>query len=308
MSKKILYLSPSSLNLYSICPLLYKHKKDAPKERTSFLNFGSWIHRVNELYLRSDKKRDIFQIAKSTFAEHNIGLDDFLTGKHILEKFLKREYLEHKILGIEIKLEDIMPNGIALKGIADLIVERDRDTIEIIDYKSGWKYYTVANLNYDAQLKIYENIIRAHKDYKKYPNVILTIDPLRYDPISVMQSEVDNESFLDWLEQMYLKITKDKKFKPNFPNSFCKTCQVTNLCPKYKELLKYDFKLRKKMEDRVQHFYELRKIKPIIENDIEFYKSVFKDCITAAKEETVEVGKFILGMNQNKRLFVKRKH
>ncbi|RLA96999.1 MAG: hypothetical protein DRG83_16605, partial [Deltaproteobacteria bacterium] len=68
------------------------------------------------------QKKDIFQIAKSTFTKYNINLDDFLTGKKILENFLKREYLNYKILGFEQKFENILPNGVALKGIIDRII------------------------------------------------------------------------------------------------------------------------------------------------------------------------------------------
>jgi len=305
MNKKgIFYLSNSSLNLYLICPLLYKNKYVIEQE-SSILKFGSWIHKIIELYTKSEQKKDIFQIAKSTFTKYNINLDDFLTGKTILENFLKREYLNYKVLGFEQKFENILPNGVALKGIIDRIIERDKNTIEIIDYKSGFKFYNIIMINKNTQLKIYKNLILNDDRYKKYSNIILTIDPLRYEPISVIQDEIDNNLFLDWIEEIYLKITSDKKFEPNFPNSFCKNCYIKNICPKYKELLKYDFRLRKKDKEKAIHFYELQKIKLIIDKDLEFYKDYFKNLINQQNKNEIKIDKIYLTLKNN-RLFCKK--
>lgn len=296
----IMYISPSSLNLYTTCPMLYHHRDLKIQDKNENLNFGSFIHDVVKAYFEYHQKRDILKIAKSIFTEYNISLDQYLDAQHILKKFLEREYLKYKVLDYEKEFQNILSNGIALRGRVDLIIERDEETIEVIDYKSGWKFYTLSMINKNVQLKIYENLILHDSKYKKYKNIVLTIDPLRYDPKTVMNSDLNNDAFLEWLEEIYLKISKDKLFEPNFPNPFCKNCFITNLCPHYKNLDKYDFKIQGSIKKKIEHFLKLQTIKQIVEKDLDFYKDYFKNEITKNNNKTLTVDKYNMGFDKNK--------
>lgn len=248
------------------------------------MNFGSWIAKVIEIYFSKKRQQDIFKIAKQTFTDYDIDMDAFLSGKTILTNFLNRNYLFNKVVDAEISLQNILPNGIALQGRIDLLIERDEETLEVIDHKSGWAFYNIWNLNKNVQLKIYENLIRSKKEYDKYKNIILTIDPLRYEPLSIEQSELDNETFLDWLEEMYWKISNDKKYEPNCPNAYCRNCYITNLCPQYKDLVKYNYKIKKKLEDKVKHYDDLRNIRAVIDDVLNVYKDDFKNYMSQQKD------------------------
>jgi hypothetical protein len=153
---------------------------------------------------------------------------------------------------------------------------------------------------------MYENLLRSDAKYDKYERVLLTIDPLRYDPISVEQSDIDNESFLEWLSPIYLKMCKDTKFEPNFPNANCKFCHITNLCPKYKELLKYDYKLKKTDKAMVEHLYEMQKIKPITEKALAYYKDYFKQKIDVNENNEIDVAGYQVGMSESRRFYIKK--
>ncbi len=298
----ILYLSPSSLNLYLTCPLLYKNKS-INIQNDSILKFGSWIHKTIELYFESEKQKDIFKISKSIFTQYDIDLDSFLDGQKILQKFIERSYLNFKTLSFEEEFKDILSNGIALKGRIDLIIERDEETIEVIDFKSGWKFYSVVMLNKNMQLKIYKNLICNDKRFKKYKNIILTIDPIRFEPISIVQDDVDNKTFLDWIEEIYLKISNEKEYQPNFPNNLCKNCFITDQCVEYKSLLNNDYKIKKGVEEKLSHYLSLQKIKKVIENDVDFYKKFFEGYIDKnSKTNEIKIGKFCLTL-KNKKLY-----
>ncbi len=299
MNKKIIYLSPSSINLYLTCPLLYKNKKVDIKKDSRFLRYGSWVHKCTEEYVKSDAKKDILKIAKSNFTKYDIDLDDFLDGQKVLKRFINREYLQYKILGSEIKLQDILSNGVALRGIIDLLVERDHETLEVIDYKSGWKFYTLSMINKNMQLKVYKNLVLNQEEYKQYKNIILTIDPLRYEPLSVVHDEVDNETFLDWISEMYTKITKDNDLKPNFPNPFCKGCHITNLCEDYKNYNKFDFKLKMDVNKKLEHYYQLKNLKKVLNQDLDYYKEFFKDYAHKNNTDVVSSNKYELKIKNN---------
>ncbi|MDD5589221.1 MAG: PD-(D/E)XK nuclease family protein [Candidatus Nanoarchaeia archaeon] len=300
----IMYISPSSLNLYTVCPMLYKHKDIKIQDKNDNLNFGSFIHDVVESYFEYQQKRDILKIAKSIFTEYNISLEQYLDAQNVLKRFLERDYLKYKVLDYEKEFQNILSNGVALRGRVDLIVERDNETIEVIDYKSGWKFYTLAMINKNVQLKIYENLILHDKKYKKYKNIVLTIDPLRYEPKTVLNTDLNNDAFLEWIESVYLKILKDRVCSPNFPCSFCKNCYITNLCDGYKHLEKYDFKIKQNPSDKVSHFLKLQSIKQVVEGNLDFYKDYFKNEITKQKVKHIKIDNYLICYENNK-IFVR---
>lgn len=306
MKKQIIYLSPSSINLYLVCPLLYKNKS-LKLNNDKILNYGSWIHKCIEDYLKSDKKKNLLFIAKNTFIKYNIDLDAYLDGQALLKRFLEREYLKYPILDTEQEFSEILSNGVAIKGRIDAIVERDADTIEIIDFKSGWKFYSIVLLNKSIQLKIYKNLVSSKSKYKKYKNILLTIDPLRYDPLSIIQDDMDNNLFLDWMSEMYFKIISDTKCEPNYPNDFCKSCSITNMCEPYKNFINYNFELKKTIDEKARDFFELQKIRKIVDANYEFYKDFFENYIIKnTTKNFIKIGKYDLTL-QNKRVIINKK-
>jgi hypothetical protein len=301
---KILYLSPSSAVLYQTCPLLYKNK-DIKCQSGKLLNFGSWTHDV--INKQSKTGKDILKIAKNTFAEFNIDPEDFLIGKKMLENFMQtRDYLNYKTIDTEVKVEQILSNGIALKGTIDRIVERNKDTIEIIDYKSGFMYFSLAGLQNNLQLRIYECLIRNIEKYKKYENVLLTIDPLRYDTISIQSTHEEYESFLDWIEIIYNKINTDTEFNPLFPNPFCGNCYITNFCQKYKELSKFNFSIKKTIDEKAEHWTELNNMKKMATRHSDNYKEFFKIYMIDNKLEYLKTKSCSIKINSKCQIFIKK--
>ncbi len=107
---------------------------------------------------------------------------------------------DSRILATEYGIKLPIPDAsIKLIGFMDLVIERDPETIEIIDYKSGvWKQ------NYDeclADIQVRTYSWAGHKIFVEdadnkgyhYKNVLLTFDYFRAQPITLALSADDNE-------------------------------------------------------------------------------------------------------------------
>lgn len=114
----------------------------------------------------------------------------------LVEKIIKDDTnnnpLNKKVIDVENDFEIcINDNGeeIPLIGIIDVVTELDKDTIEIIDYKTGTYTQSYNECTKDPQLLIYH--LAARKIFKNYKNIFVTIYYLRKSPMTLSFSEKD---------------------------------------------------------------------------------------------------------------------
>jgi len=92
---------------------------------------------------------------------------------------------------------------ILVRGVIDLVIEEDEDTIEIVDYKTGRSMSYNKAFN-DAQVRIYGKV--ASLLYPKYKNVIVTLWYLRHKPVSVPITSNMNDQTIQSVKNNYNSI------------------------------------------------------------------------------------------------------
>jgi hypothetical protein len=113
------------------------------------------------------------------------------------KKILKNK--EGVIIGTEYAYKiPITGTDVPIVGIMDLVIEEDKDTIHIIDYKSGSWAQNYFECRDDIQVRMYSLAARrefiddvSNKGYK-YKNIILTFDYFTASPITLAFSQEED--------------------------------------------------------------------------------------------------------------------
>ncbi len=202
-------LSVSSANSSDDCQwkffLEYILKFESPTNKKAYL--GSCSHAILEdaaihRKSKSKKKFDINKCINERFSEFATKPDlDFIMDNKDL-KFVTEQVnwvfnspynpLKLKVIETEKKFElevqrpgfDFVKDGeikyLKIRGVIDLIVEIDKDTCEVIDYKTGSRkdfatgeLKEIADFEKDIQLRLYSYAISIL--YPQYKNIIVTI-------------------------------------------------------------------------------------------------------------------------------------
>lgn len=136
----------------------------------------------------------------------NLPLDDFEgcpKPQYEDAVWLTRQVLNHpnleypldpgrKILDVEDVFKMQIPDGdevITVNGIIDVVTELDKDTVEIVDYKTGRYIQSYNDCKKDPQLLIYN--LAAQKKWRNYENFVITIFYLRKKPLHLTFNEKD---------------------------------------------------------------------------------------------------------------------
>lgn len=173
------------------------------------------------------------------------GLDDqelITTGKFMVINKLNTFNPSEKVISLEKffpkRGEKFRINGVPVSGAIDKIVEIDKHTLEIRDYKTNKFAMTSSEALYDIQVSMYDVVARTL--YPEYDTVILTWDYLRsgMSPLRIIKTAEQRATFLEYLKTLYDKIlrTKEKELKPRI-NKFCGWCDYKHTCPAYNEFL-----------------------------------------------------------------------
>lgn len=127
---------------------------------------------------------------------------------------------KYKVLAVEHPFTHDM-GGFNIHGYIDLIVEKDKDTLNVIDYKTGNSTKNVDKAFRDFQMRIYS--IVAKLDFPGYKYVEMTLDYLRKQPITVIFDKEDDDKTIEGLHKVWNRIesSKDPKIMPNFLCNFC---------------------------------------------------------------------------------------
>lgn len=235
-------LSYSSISLYQQCPLLYKLRyvdNLKPKPRAP-LSFGNSLHKALEFMydIKVPPPPSLEKIL--TYYEQNWVKEGYESeeeekgyldyGKEILTEFYNKNIKDFK-LPMAVEGDYIIDIGtIKLRAKIDRI-DRLKDGVEIIDYKSNANPITIDKLIGSQQLAIYQMVIelklgvRVERLTYYQLRTQLPISTERYSDERI--EEVKNE----------ILIVADKIRKEEFAarlNDYC-PCDFPHLCPYFKD-------------------------------------------------------------------------
>lgn len=139
--------------------------------------------------------------------------------------------LNRKIIGAEVEF-DKEYDGFKVRGYMDLVTEVDEETLEVRDYKTGTYTKKTDEAFKDLQMRIYSLI--AKEMFPQYKYVLMTLDYLRKQPVTVIFGPEDDEKTRTFLQDAYKKITES--VNPPRKKSFkCNWCVGYDECGKIRE-------------------------------------------------------------------------
>ncbi|MFH2060499.1 MAG: PD-(D/E)XK nuclease family protein [Pseudomonadota bacterium] len=259
--RKTPHLSASSIGTYVECSLMYKFSKidKIPMEQKSdAMEFGSAIHWTLEQYylekMIGEKLllKDIHSIFEDTWKiraedKTDIGYTkghDFksmlMMGKDLLTVWYnKLPDDNYNILGIEEAFSFYLP-GIELPfiGAMDLIEEDNAGTIIITDFKTSGKAYSIADVDQNQQLTLYQLAIKSmgyvnREILLKFDTLIKTKTP-KFEQYWTTRSELDEHRLIRKAVQVWDGIQKGV-FIPNDTSWKCKNCSYAQACNEWFE-------------------------------------------------------------------------
>ena len=259
---KLEYISFSRLETYTACPQKYffLYESGLREDPHPAAVLGNIIHYALERFIGHNE--DWRKAYDESYKDLN--LNDFSLYKEgiaIIESVIKRGLVRDdvKVLATEKAFEFITSNGVRLKGIIDRIDRISDDTIEIVDYKSGKKIYTDAELEANMQANIYSIAIFDYL-YPDIKNLIITFDFLRFGRLTTIRTREQLDDIKKYLLLMQTKIEKDYSHNANV--SFkCNWCSFRPICDAKK----------KKIERPISNIKDLE-----ISSDIEIVDQIYE--------------------------------
>ncbi len=140
------------------------------------------------------------------------------------------EVFEEKILGTEVAYMMELEGGVVSRGIIDLVVEIDKDTLEIIDYKSGNSTISYNAALKDPQMRIYSMI--AKKIWPNYSTYMTSLYYVRKKKmLTVVFSDKDDEGTLKACQNHWRDIkANEKPYRPGRSFWLCNFCVGYEAC------------------------------------------------------------------------------
>jgi ATP-dependent helicase/DNAse subunit B len=128
-----------------------------------------------------------------------------------------------KIIGIEKRFKEVF-HGVTIKGFMDLVIELDKDTIEVYDWKTGTWALSCADAYKDLQVLMY--YVAAKLLWPQYKNVLVTLDYIQRKPVTVALGDLHVKKAIRKLKALWRLIKANKKPKRHKEpiwvcNSFC---------------------------------------------------------------------------------------
>lgn len=248
-------VSSTYLKMFLQCQqkFYFKYQEKKPQVKSGdALPFGIAVHEALEkAYTRLTEKGkapdesdykyayDVFLDSAIDFGLIDQGLYD--EGRQMLKGRLDGFDPEEKVIGLELKfgfadsdIKVFTSGGTELIGAIDKIVELDKDTVVVIDYKTSRTALTDKQAAVDEQMSLYDLVI--NKLYPQYKNIILVFDYLRLTPVITHRTEKQRAQFEEFIDKVYTKIgdMDDSEIKTRV-NDFCGWCDYKAFCPKFNE-------------------------------------------------------------------------
>jgi len=218
----------------------------------------------------------------------------------VLDKI--KEFEVGKIVDVEDKFEIVTDDGVPIIGAMDKIIELNKDTILIVDYKTSKFFYTPDEMKGDIQLSIYD-IVGSIK-FPQYKRIILCLDYLRGEPLYTYRTYQERKVFSKYLLAVYneMLIFEEKEANPSI-NDMCNWCDFRNDCPAYVEAAKNNKIFKKNLVDcndneLVEEYIDIRSRKRILDNYEKELKTYILKKINA-DEQDLDDGKNVIYVRQN---------
>ncbi len=162
--------------------------------------------------------------------------DDYgLTKKTIEDK--SYDIFNRKIIGAEVPFEEDLGDGLIVRGVIDLVTEIDKDTIEIIDHKSGKSTLSYNQMMKDPQARTYSLV--AHRLWPQYKYVQMTLYYLRKRRVTCIFTEEDDALTLKSLQRAWDNIKGNgNPSRPNRSFWLCNFCIGHDRCGTIREHFK----------------------------------------------------------------------
>lgn len=250
------HLSASSIGTYVECSMLFyfsKVLKLLMEFKSDAMEFGSAIHKTLEYYYQEKMigeillLKDIHEFFETTWKiraedKTDIGYTkghDFksllMLGKDLLTAWYnKLPEDNYTIIGIEEPFSFYLP-GIHLPfiGAMDLIEEDNSGTIIITDFKTSGKAYSIADVDQNQQLTLYQLALKSmgYMDrviLLKFDTLIKTKIP-KFEQYWTTRSELDENRLIRKYVQVWDGIQKGV-FIPNDTSWKCKNCSYKTAC------------------------------------------------------------------------------
>lgn len=253
------HLSPSGINDYLDCGLLYKFGRVLrlkPEIRPDALEFGSITHKVLAEFYRLKMEGEIapledLQLLFEAFWEKAAGENGDMTykkgtdytillqqGKQLLASYYKslpRD--DFRVLAIEEPFQFSLPKvPVPIIGVFDLIEEDESDTIIITDWKTSSKAYSADDVDNNFQLLVYHMAAKAngYRDREillRFDCLIKTKVP-KFEQYYTTRSEIDEMRAAKKIGHVWEGISKGV-FIPNDNQWKCKGCSYKNACDEW---------------------------------------------------------------------------
>jgi len=293
---EIIRTSFSALDTFKQCPLKYKFqvidKIRAPKLKEAV--FGNKIHKALQWFHSKEPVSptldELLNFLKEIW-ESEVFIDDqedmIFFGEAI--KILKNYYnfcqkIKEKpvILNTETRFEVLLENKdkkCLLAGIIDRI-DKNKDGIELIDYKTTKRLPSQQDIDNNLQLSLYcLGLLGRWPQFAEQglENIKLTFHFLKHQEfISTKRTKEQLDSIKEQVWQRLAEIEKSD-FKP-IPSPLCDWCGYKKICPMWKHLYKEQFSIDDEQVKKVVNEYfdlkeqntkntkRLNELKEIIEN------------------------------------------
>jgi len=257
--RKSMHLSASSINDYIECGLLFKFGRidKVPWEsKSDALEFGTAIHLVlgefyqNKMIGNRPSIKEIQESFENCWRKIAEGREDIkyskdndfesmlLKGKELLTVWYdKLPDDDFDVLAIEDAFSFYIPGiPVPLIGAMDLVEEDKSGTIIITDFKTSGKAYSIADVDKNMQLTLYQLAAKAngYSDREillRFDCLIKTKKP-KFEQYWTTRSEIDEKRVIKKIAQAWDGIKKGV-FLPNDGSWKCKNCSYRKVCDEW---------------------------------------------------------------------------
>ena len=230
-----------------------------------------------------------------------VGLGDeavIYDGLNLLILKLDKFEFNHKLITLEKKFE-VEIAGVPVIGAMDKVVEFNKNTLCVIDYKTSKSVLTDVEVETDIQMSMYDAVARVlFPGYSKY---IVCLDYLRFFPKQTERMEEQRYSFVQLLKNNYKFIleTEEKNLAPEL-NKFCPWCEYIDVCPAMQKIRDNvpEHQLFDDEETLADSYDKLRKLGKTAELKMKEIKSVLVEKIKASNLTKLNIENFNVSIRQ----------
>ncbi|OGZ34532.1 MAG: hypothetical protein A2V60_03125 [Candidatus Portnoybacteria bacterium RIFCSPHIGHO2_01_FULL_39_19] len=306
---EIIKTSYSALDTFRQCPLKYKfqvvEKIKAPKSKEAV--FGDKLHKALQFFHKqsplSPTLDELLNYIKEiweseVFGDEQTDMIYFSEAIKILKNYYEN-YLKIKeklvVLDTETRFEVLLENPdnkdqkCLLRGIIDR-VDKIKDGVEVIDYKTAKRFPAQNDVNNSLQLSLYcIGVLNRWPEFAKYgpENIKLTLYYLKHqETISSKRTEEQLNNVQKQTWEMLKEIEKSE-FQP-IPSALCDWCGYRRLCPMWKHLYKEQMAIDdEQVKKVVDEFFALKQANSQNNKKINDLKEIIENYLDKEKIERV---------------------